>query len=126
MKRPQRQVSGTAEYLGGTKFRFTCREGHTHVKDMGDRRLQKHKRMTETACKMFADYWANRVSFPCRKCGGEVGEMKKAIIEAEQKAGYWLALGREAEERGEAEKAERHYTRSEKWLSKLNRLEGKA
>tara|TARA_R110002110_G_C12933002_1_gene668563 strand:- start:242 stop:460 length:219 start_codon:yes stop_codon:yes gene_type:complete len=67
----KRTVRGTAEYLGGTKFRFTCKAGHSHTKDMG--KGSRIKRMSETACKMYAKYWADEVSFTCKKCENKRG-----------------------------------------------------
>jgi len=44
--------------------------------------------------------------------------------EAENMAAHWLYLGNRASERGENEKAERHYARAQKWHDKMNRLLG--
>lgn len=49
---------------------------------------------------------------------------KEKILHAEAMAAYWLSLGNEAEERGEKEKAERHFERAEKWQDKMNELLG--
>jgi hypothetical protein len=46
------------------------------------------------------------------------------LIEAEQMAGQWLYRGNRAAERGNAELAERHYARAQKWHDKMNRLLG--
>lgn len=51
---------------------------------------------------------------------------KEKITEATERAGHWLALGNAAEERGESEKAERHYERAQKWQDKMNELLGDA
>jgi hypothetical protein len=40
--------------------------------------------------------------------------------EAEQKAARWLHFGNLASERGDLEKAERHYERSQKWHDLMN------
>lgn len=61
-------VRGTAEYLGGTKFKFTCKAGHSHTKDMG--KGIPAKRMTEMGCKMMRKYWEDEISFTCKKCKG--------------------------------------------------------
>ena len=45
-------------------------------------------------------------------------------IEAEQRASKWLADGNEAEERGNAAKAEKCFEKAQYWLDRLNRLEG--
>ena len=47
--------------------------------------------------------------------------MKRYTLqECEQKAAQWLNAGNEAKERGEKEKAERHYSRSQIWLDRMN------
>lgn len=46
------------------------------------------------------------------------------IIEAEEKAGMWLHRANVAAERGETEKAERHYERAQRWLDEANVLRG--
>jgi hypothetical protein len=46
------------------------------------------------------------------------------LLHAEQMAGYWLALGNAASERGDKDVAERHYDRSQKWLDRANQLAG--
>lgn len=46
------------------------------------------------------------------------------IQNASDMAGMWLYRGNRAAERGEYEKAERHYERSQKWVDKMNRLLG--
>lgn len=40
--------------------------------------------------------------------------------EAEQKAAHWLYLGNVAAAKGQHEKAERHYSRCQKWHDKMN------
>ena len=50
--------------------------------------------------------------------------IKERIIEADEMAALWLYRGNIASEKGDLEKAERHYERSQKWLDKLNRLLG--
>lgn len=47
---------------------------------------------------------------------------KGQITVATEKAAYWLALGNAASERGDDEKAERHYERAQKWQDKMNEL----
>ena len=42
------------------------------------------------------------------------------------KAARWLHLGNLASERGEKDKAERHYQRSQKWHDKMIELSGEA
>jgi hypothetical protein len=49
---------------------------------------------------------------------------KKRLLEAEQNAAHWLYLGNKAAERGERDKAERHYERSQKWHDRMNQLLG--
>lgn len=61
-----RLVSGRGEYLGGTRYRFHCPQGHTHVKDMGKGKITK--RLSVQACQMFARYWAQRINFVCPQC----------------------------------------------------------
>lgn len=46
------------------------------------------------------------------------------LIHAMEMAGKWLHLGNLASERGEKDKAERHYARSQKWHDEMNRLLG--
>jgi hypothetical protein len=50
---------------------------------------------------------------------------QSAALDAEQKAAHWLYLGNRASERGEREKAERHYARSQRWLDAMNRALGR-
>lgn len=50
--------------------------------------------------------------------------LKEQIQEATEKAGYWLHLGNLASERGDDEKAERHYARSQKWHDLMIDLSG--
>ena len=54
----------------------------------------------------------------------QMGGNAKHLAEAEQKAAYWLYLGNLASERGEHEKAERHYAKSQKWHDLMNHLLG--
>jgi hypothetical protein len=49
---------------------------------------------------------------------------QERAIDAEHKAARWLAKGRAAEEQGDRAKAERHFERAEKWLTKANQLRG--
>jgi hypothetical protein len=49
---------------------------------------------------------------------------REQLLHAEQMAGYWLALGNAASERGDKDLAERHYDRSQKWLDRANELAG--
>lgn len=51
-------------------------------------------------------------------------EAAERLAEAERLAGYWLYLGNVAADRGELEKAERHYMRSQKWHDTMNDLLG--
>lgn len=48
------------------------------------------------------------------------------MIEAEQRGSKWLADGNEAAERGNHQKAERCYEKSQYWLDRYNRLAGNA
>lgn len=74
--RNQPLVRGKAEYLGGTRFRFTCPKGHSHVKDMGKGPVTK--RLSEDSCRQMSSYWAaNGMSFPCRACHREHKERLK-------------------------------------------------
>ena len=63
----------------------------------------------------------------CTECNYPRAVQNRAArrIEVEEKAGNWLYLGNRASERGEHEKAERHYARSQKWHDKMNELETK-
>jgi hypothetical protein len=51
-------------------------------------------------------------------------EDKARLLHAEQMAAYWLHFGNLASERGEEEKAERHYQRAQKWHDEMNELLG--
>lgn len=51
-------------------------------------------------------------------------DAKEQLFEAERLAAYWLWLGNQASERGELEKAERHYARGQKWHDKVTILLG--
>lgn len=51
---------------------------------------------------------------------------KAKIIEAEMRGSHWLAEGNAAAERGQHEKAERLYAKSQYWLDRYNRLVGNA
>lgn len=50
---------------------------------------------------------------------------EKAIY-AEQQGSHWLAEANEAAERGEHDRAERMYDKSQYWLDRYNRLSGNA
>lgn len=58
----------TAEYLGGTKVRYTCPQGHKWTEDMGRKSLPRPKRLDESGVRWLARYWANGVTVPCRRC----------------------------------------------------------
>lgn len=45
---------------------------------------------------------------------------KEKLSEAEQMAALWLYRGNVASERGQKDKAERHYARAQKWQDKMN------
>lgn len=62
-------------------------------------------------------------STECRSCQF-TRESKPRALEAEQKAAHWLHLGNLAKERGEHEKAERHFERSQKHHDDMNRFLG--
>ena len=47
-------------------------------------------------------------------------------MDEEQLAAYWLHLGNLARERGEVEKAERHYARAQKHHDLMNEYLGRA
>jgi hypothetical protein len=46
------------------------------------------------------------------------------LQEAERMAAHWLCLGNQAAEKGQIEKAERHYQRGQKWHDRMNELLG--
>ena len=46
------------------------------------------------------------------------------MIEAEERGSYWLANGNEALERGNAERAEKCFAKSQYWLDRYNALAG--
>jgi hypothetical protein len=46
------------------------------------------------------------------------------LSKAERLAAHWLYLGNRASERGEQEKAERHYERAQRWHDRMNALLG--
>lgn len=48
------------------------------------------------------------------------------IIEADERGGRLLASANEASERGDHDKAERLYERSQYWLDRSNKLRGNA
>lgn len=50
-------------------------------------------------------------------------KIRQKMLDAEQKAAYWLHLGNRALERGDTEKAERHYDRSQRWHDEMIRQE---
>ena len=47
---------------------------------------------------------------------------EEQIRDAEQMAAMWLHRGNLAAERGDKEKAERHYDRAQKWHDRMNEL----
>ena len=49
---------------------------------------------------------------------------RERLHKAEHMAALWLHRGNLARDRGEHEKAERHYMRSQKWHDEMNRLLG--
>ena len=49
-------------------------------------------------------------------------ENKKARMKAEERAGYWLALANEADEKGQTEKAKILYEKSQHWMDRMNQL----
>lgn len=50
--------------------------------------------------------------------------LHERMIDAEQRGSHWLAEGNEASERGDHEKAERFYEKSQFWLDRYNSLAG--
>ena len=50
--------------------------------------------------------------------------LQEKIVEAEQRASFYLAEGNEAEEKGRSQKAEQLYEKGQRWLDKLNKLQG--
>lgn len=48
------------------------------------------------------------------------------IADAQQRCSSWLADGNAAQERGHEARAERCYAKSQFWLDRLNKLEGKS
>ena len=63
-------LRGTAEYLGGTRVRFTWPCGHTQVKDFNTGPIPK--RIGSAGCKFLARYWSHSgggVNLPrCPRC----------------------------------------------------------
>lgn len=57
----------TVEYLGGTRIRYTCSEGHRWVEDLGRKSL-KTKRLSATAVAMMANWWKSGVTISCPRC----------------------------------------------------------
>jgi hypothetical protein len=51
--------------------------------------------------------------------------MHQRIVEAETKCSQWLADGNAAHEAGNTEKAEKYYAKSQYWLDKLNKWNGR-
>lgn len=49
-------------------------------------------------------------------------ERHAKAIDAEHKSARWLSKGREAEERGDREKAEVYFEKSEYWLTRANAM----
>lgn len=47
-------------------------------------------------------------------------------LNAETRAGQWLADGNEARDAGDNQKAERCYAKSQYWLDRYNKLTGRA
>jgi len=52
--------------------------------------------------------------------------LSEKIIQAEENGGKWLADGNEAEERGNANKAEKCFSKAQFWLDRYNKLIGNA
>lgn len=52
--------------------------------------------------------------------------MDAKLIEAEQRSSHWLAEANLAAEKGQNEKAERLYSKSQFWLDRYNKLAGNA
>ncbi len=50
--------------------------------------------------------------------------LQDRILDAEQRGSTWLADGNELAERGEHDKAERCYEKSQFWLDRYNKLKG--
>ena len=50
--------------------------------------------------------------------------IKEKIIEAEIRGSHFLAEGNEAAERGQHDKAEKLYAKSQYWLDRFNKLSG--
>lgn len=53
-----------------------------------------------------------------------VSSLSDRVIDAEERASRWLSEGNEAEERGDVEKAEFCFQKSQYWLDRYNRLAG--
>jgi hypothetical protein len=49
---------------------------------------------------------------------------QEKISEANAKACHWLAMYNEAVEKGDETKAEKYLAKAQRWLDKLNELEG--
>jgi len=58
------------EYLGESRIKFICPEGHVtrEILKTGPRGFQKP--MNPEMVKKLALYWADRVTYRCRKCKG--------------------------------------------------------
>lgn len=50
--------------------------------------------------------------------------LARKIIEADERGGHWLAEANQAAERGQYEKAEKLYDKSQFWLDRSNKLRG--
>ena len=62
-------VRGTAEYLGGTRVRFTWPCGHTQTQDFSKGPV--HRRMSEFGCRFLTKYWQGTQGVnlsPCKRC----------------------------------------------------------
>lgn len=56
------------EYLGGSRVRFTCPDGHvtTETLTVGPRGFKRP--MYPPMAHKLANYWAQRVTYKCKKC----------------------------------------------------------
>ena len=69
-KRVSMNVRGNAEYLGGTRVRFTWPCGHTQTQDFSKGPMTK--RMGASACRFMSHWWSKSSGGvylkPCRRC----------------------------------------------------------
>ena len=61
---------------------------------------------------------------PAKSGDRQMTATREKIIEAEQRGSAWLADGNEAEERGDAEKADKCFAKAQFWLDRYNKLAG--